>query len=339
MTRSSIREDEIPKWFAKMRETLEGRWQRVEDYHARSVLAARLGRELARSVTASEAEAWFEGARTDHLWRLRLLDGRTKEGVLYRAYVAINLHNEFFAPDPGAMKTLRELVTFILDLDEDEPPDAFHPPSLRQPAAAPANYERMPGIRSLLQVPMEGVTIPRRYTKRRARRLVEDFLDGRSKQYWSCVHYHLKSTVAASLTSYARLKKAGLLERAFGRPSTKLAAAIQDPMFRPFDTPPRVQPITESQLRKAARLLREWHPLARRYLRGVKKWAGNRGVPSVLLQKLGDAEDQERFEALREPQAKRIALRMIISGLGLRIEVDALNRRLKTYLSKSMKTK
>jgi hypothetical protein len=279
LRKSTIREDEIPKWFAEMRATLEERWRRVEDYSARSVLAARLGRELARSVTASEARAWFEDARQDHLWRLHLLDGRTKEGKLYRAYVAINLRNEFFAPDPGVMQTVRKLVLFLLDLEE--PPGASHPPFLMPPTTTPEDYVKMRGTRMLLQVPMQGVTIPRRYTKRRARRLAEDFLDARSKQYWKLVHHHLKSTVSKSMSSHAGLKKAGLLESAFGRPSVRLAAAIQDPMLRPFEAPTRrAAAITTSQLQEAARLFRKWYPVVQRHLRGAKEEAGTRALPA-----------------------------------------------------------
>ena len=319
--RTECREDEIPDWASAMRDELCERWEFVKKLLPIKKLAEKLSQELGRHMSEPETKLWFEDAKQDHEWRMRLLDKETEEGRLYHAYAGIMLVNEHYSPSPERTSQIREYVMYLLDLLD--PPSPGVAPSL-----LPAHVVSLKGVmgkknRGLLLHPLEGIVIPRRFSRERAIRFITEQLNNRPK-FRDVMQRRLQAEIAESMEPYRRMKEAGQTEGFFGRHAMQLAAVLQDPMFQlPDTTARRNTSLTKRELKRARQLFADWYPLVKRLTKRGGQGSLPTRMPSDVLEYFKHAS-----KATNGP--KRITLLMVSDRLELGIGADALNRRLKS---------
>jgi hypothetical protein len=326
LTRSRIAKSEIPSWYAEMRDTLSKRWVVVESHHREGSLAAELGKTIGKPVSVKEAERWFRNARQDHKWRMRLLNPRTAEGKLYLAYSHLSLENQFFRPNSAKIPEIRELVLFLLDLEQ--PPHPFWAPILRGHAIKPGDFVERPPAQwekwgMFMFLPMEGLRIPRRYSKVRACEALTRFLHERSEEYWNHALRHLKSVVTGTMRPYKNIdvKDKELAKNFFGGASMGLVSTLRAPLLRlARSIEPRDPLMTTEEEAEAAALYWKWYPHVKKMLR-FRASGRTASGPSVRFTELFN----EAYGTERQPQ--RIALQMVAWHLALPIGIDTLRKR------------
>ena len=331
LRKEPIRLDEIPTWFSLMREKLEERWEAVNSLPA-AVLAKRLEILFLRKPSDREIRDRMEDEEQEHRWRIRLLDPDTDEGKYYGACVGMAFENWFFTPDMTTFPRVQELLLFLLDLHEMPLP--YSTPTLKEWGVVQDRWVKSKIDGKIFSLPMEGVVIPRRFGKDRARRLVTGFLSGRSEGYWRESQDHLQDLIATSMQPYGRLKKKGLLPEAIGEHSERLVRTILDPMLeltKGVSVHERV--LTLRELQHAERLRRAWYPQVRRYLSFRKRHHGIGDTPRDFAARIRAA-----METVPEPHPMSIVLQMIIDHLGLPVGVDRLGRQLGPYRRRQRQT-
>jgi hypothetical protein len=315
-----IKMDKIPVWLDEMRSTLEDRWRAVDELHRSNRLAKALGDHLGRTLLVGEARIWYEDAKQDHCWRVRLLNGRTSEGRLYRSYIGITCENGFFFPDPEQGDPLRQLVLHLLDLDG--PPDPFLAPDLKVPAIVKDRWVKSRKDGKIFPLFMDGMVIPRRYSKGRTRRLITAFLSNRSREYWADVQDQLDALIEKSLLPFKRADSMGLLEKAVGKPAARLMKTVKDPTLQLTKSDIiRTAVLTPRDKQRAVRLYRGWYPLIQRYLRCRRAGTQPRDISD-------DRRRRIRLACEREEQPQRVTLQLIVEEMNLAIGLDTLRRKL-----------
>lgn len=320
---------EIPTWFQEMRERLAQRWQVVEESHMNRSLAGKLKVMLGREMKKHEVESWYDDAKCDVRWRIRLLDDRTEEGKLYRAYVGIACENDFFYPDTNRIKPMKEIIYFLLDLDQEAHVNPFSPPFLRTHQVLPDKWVKSKRDDRVVAMPMEGLVIPRRYSRARAKRAVGWLCRARSGDYWIEALDHLRGHIDAAMGPYERINQLGLLEKAIRKPSATLVRAIRDPMLKVGEFGTATNPrLTDRQIQMVVRRYRTLYPSVKRYLR-LSVWRRvKEKFPQELVDRIGEAQE-------RETQPKRVTLEIIAQELSLPVGVDALRRIIGPHLTGS----
>jgi hypothetical protein len=176
----------VDPWIKEMRTTLEARWAHVEDLKRNGKLQAALGRSMGKQISAGDAAIWFSDAREDHRWRVRLLNPRTKEGKLYRGLMNDHVYRRLHM----AISRLPEVIdtiAYLLDLQSDFPGEPSVAPDLRYPRTFPGLGIVSPIAQRRNKPPsrIDGIEIPRRYTKARAQRAISMLFERRNPEYWS----------------------------------------------------------------------------------------------------------------------------------------------------------
>jgi hypothetical protein len=215
---------------------------------------------------------------------------------------------------------LKELVMFLLDLED--PPRPFSPPVLKGSRLIQDRWVKSPRDGKLFSLPMEGLVIPRRYGKDRARRLVTGFIAGRSMAYWNEVQDRLEALVDNSVDGYQKIKKLGLLDEAVGPHAARLVRTVQDPTLQLSKSETiRTTTLTPRDKQRAGRLYRGWYPLVKRYVKSRGAGARPKNIPDDLREKI-------RLACEREQQPQRITLLMIAEELNLAVGLETLRRKL-----------
>jgi hypothetical protein len=330
LSRSHLAEDEILSWYAEMRNTLSERWAVVAHHHREASLAAELGKKIGKAVSPQEAERWFRDARQDHKWRVRLLNPRTTEGRLYLAYSHLTLEHEYFRPDDSKLPQIKELVLFLLDLEEV--PYPFAGPLLREHVVKPGDTEMRPHAQwekrgMFMFLPMEGLRIPRRYGKVRACEALTQFLHSRSEEYWNDALHYLTSVVTEILRSRGIKKGTDreLLKNHFGEASMGLVSALRAPQLKlSRSIEPRGSVMTTEEEAKARVLYKKWYHHVRRLVR-LPARERTASAPSAEFARLFNEAYEDAHETARQPQ--RIALQMVIWDLELPVSIDTLRKK------------
>ena len=325
-----LKVSEMSSWFEEIACELDKRWSRVETLPWKR-LAAILREKRWPIDTESKVEIWRKDQRQDHEWRLRLLDGKTPEGRLYKALCRIHLENMSFTPDQGGFKKMSTLMLTMLDLMEF--PDPFHPPELRAHEILPGAFVKRPEAQrvergALFYVPQDGIVIPRRYSRARVNRAIKQFIDLRNDRYWHDVKEHVASLASKSVDIFKTKPDPKAVEEFFGEPSMSLVRTLREPMVNLFDCMGVNKPhITKVQTKRASARLAELHPLVRRLSRLRSEEARRRIAPARIV---------DEFNELRESRysPKDIALIMIIDEMDLGIAHEALWRHIQKHRQK-----
>ena len=221
LNRLSIREHEIPDWFAEIAGVLEKEWSWIQECSDQEI-ANVLGSDYIPGCKVEQAKTWRQDARQDHDWRLKLLNADTAEGSLYHALARLRLDKRYFQPETPEFRSLSRAALYWLDLEEF--PDPSYPPWLREPHMLPGTsgegsegQEDEHGI--AFHPPMEGIVIPRRYGRLRAQRVVVAFLDARDKQ-------DLESTEA-----YVETAAKGAIRALLSEPESKSFEGTEKPQW------------------------------------------------------------------------------------------------------------
>lgn len=325
--RPSIRTDEVDSWFSEMREILEARWGVVEKHRNTGSLHKRLGTEFGRTVEPGEAMQWFQNARQDHEWRMKLLDPRKAEGQLYLAYSHLVLDNDFFEPAHEQKRNIRDLFLFVLDLDDIL--DPLRPPSLRSPEPIPGDIVGHPTTRAredwLLPImPMEGLRMPRRFGKVRASQEASRFVGERSEAYWRSVRDYLRRIIDSIARPYGRAIDTSALEDAISKPSIGIISTVRSPLLHLSKSIERRRSsLTIADVAEAKRLFKRWYRLVQKLLKVPASSRKSLGVSEQVVKLFNDAYSEET-------QAQRITLQMVRQHLELGVSIDTLRKKVKS---------
>ena len=252
---------------------------------------------------------------------MKLLDPKTGEGRLYRAYSHLVFNNESFTPDQEKLPKIRDLILFVLDLEEV--PHPLYAPFLKQARIKPGDAVKRPGTPRkedgmFLLLPMEGLGIPRRFDKVRASQEISTFLDDRSEKYWKDVLDFLKWVVETSVRGWKDGVDKKILEEFYGESSMGLVKALRYPLLqlsRSFGG--RRSALTKDEEAAAKRLFKKWYPLVQKFLKVRVSGRTPSGYSERFIELFNQAYP-------RITQAQPITLHMVSGELRLTICIDTL---------------